>query len=132
MYVLVHVKERMNRLINTILLTCIGEGWGMHAHFIRNNWLKGANNCIYLDGSTSNQVFENNVCEGSRNNYINNGRYNVFKNNVLLSLRNDKSYVRMGELRMSQMSEKPTIEPAGYSTCANNALRVVTFYNSKM
>ena len=104
----------------------------MHAHFIRNNWLKGANNCIYLDGSTSNQIIENNICDGTRNNYINNGRYNIFKNNIFLSLRNDNANVRLGELRMSQMSEKPTIIPAGYSTCANNALGEVTLYNTKM
>ena len=104
----------------------------MHANFIRNNWLKGANTCVYLDGSTSNQIFENNVCEGNKQNYINNGRYNIFKNNLFISMRNDNSWILMGSIRMSQMSEYPTITPEGFSTCANNALRQVMFYNSGM
>ena len=119
-------------LITINIAIFIGQGWGMHAHFIRNNWLKGANTCVYLDGTTSNQVFENNVCEGNKQNYINNGRYNIFKNNLFISMRSDNSWILMGQLTMSQMGENPTITPAGYSTCANNALGQVTLYNSAM
>lgn len=33
-----------------------GNGWGMHAHIIRNNWMKNPDKCFYFDGTTSNQV----------------------------------------------------------------------------
>jgi hypothetical protein len=96
-----------------------GTGWSFRTNIFRFNWLYSNWKCYYLDGTTSNQYFEGNICYDVKSE-INNGRYNIFKNNIFLAFWSNK-IVSFSQLRLCEINlSMPPAFPTTWQTCANN------------
>jgi len=93
-----------------------GQGWSMQRHVIRNNWIFSTYTCFMLNAATSNQLFENNICH-VKNNQLNSGRYNVFKNNLYLGFW-PSGTSKLGEINMFTMVASNFV-PSKWVACRN-------------